>query len=106
MLWVDVRDLALSHVLALERPAAAGMRFFVTAGQFSDKEIADIIASEFPEYRDQLPTGEGLERGALPPKGQRVEYDNSRSKEVLGLEYGSLEKAVIDAVKSLKAVQN
>ncbi|KAI9793383.1 MAG: methylglyoxal reductase (NADPH-dependent) gre2 [Peltula sp. TS41687] len=105
MLWVDVRDLALAHVQALEKPAAAGKRFFVTAGQFSDKEVTEIIAAEFPEYHNQLPTGEGLEKGALPPKGQRVEYDNTWSKEVLGLEYRPLKEAVIDAVKSLKAVQ-
>ena len=105
MLWVDVRDLAIAHVLALEKPAAAGKRFFVTAGQFSNKELAEIIAAEFPEYRNQLPTGEGLEKGALPPKDQRVEYDNSRSREVLGLEYGPLKQAVIDTVKTLKDVQ-
>ena len=105
MLWVDVRDLSRAHVLALEKVAAAGQRFFVTAGHFSSEEITEIIAAEFPEYQDRLPTGEGLERGALPPKGQRIEYNHSRSKEVLGLEYGPLRKAVVDTVKSLKAVQ-
>lgn len=90
--------------MALEKPAAAGKRFFVTAGPFSEKEVAEIIAADFPEYHDQLPTGEVLEKAA-PPKGQRLGYDNNRSKEILGLEYGPLKKAVIDTVKSLKAVQ-
>lgn len=105
MLWIDVRDLAIAHVLALEKPAAAGKRFFVTAGPFSYKEVAEIIVADFPEYHDQLPTREVLEKGAPPPE-QRLGYDNTRSKEILGLEYGSLKKAVIDTVQSLKAVQN
>ena len=30
-LWVDVRDLALAHVRAAERPEAAGKRFFIVS---------------------------------------------------------------------------
>ena len=30
--WVDVRDVALAHVLALEKPDAGGERIIVTAG--------------------------------------------------------------------------
>ena len=31
--WVDVRDVALGHVLALERPAAGGERIVVAGGE-------------------------------------------------------------------------
>lgn len=31
-LWVDVRDLALAHIRAAERPEAAGKRFFIVSG--------------------------------------------------------------------------
>jgi len=30
--WVDVRDAALGHVLALEKPDASGQRIITTAG--------------------------------------------------------------------------
>jgi nucleoside-diphosphate-sugar epimerase len=30
--WVDVRDVALAHVLALEKDAAGGQRIFAMAG--------------------------------------------------------------------------
>jgi nucleoside-diphosphate-sugar epimerase len=31
--WVDVRDTALGHVLALEKPEAAGQRIITAAGR-------------------------------------------------------------------------
>ena len=32
--WVDVRDVALAHVLAMEKAEAAGERFIVSNGTF------------------------------------------------------------------------
>ncbi|KAI5305625.1 hypothetical protein KEM56_003827 [Ascosphaera pollenicola] len=98
--WVDVRDVALAHVLAMEKDEASGKRFFIINGLASHKDVAEVIAKNFPEYKDRVPTGEGLEAGAT--KGEWYGSDNSRSKEVLGLEYTSLEKSVCDTVKSLK----
>lgn len=100
-LWVDVRDLALAHVLALEKPEAAGQRFCLSPGQYSNKEIAECIWEAFPELRDGLPTGDALKSGDFPPTGW-YGYDNSKSKEVLGMEYRSLKECVVDTVNSLK----
>ncbi|KAL6400059.1 NAD dependent epimerase/dehydratase [Ilyonectria robusta] len=55
-IWIDVRDAALAHVLAAETVEAAGKRFFVTAGYFSNREIVDIIRRNFPEYHSVLPS--------------------------------------------------
>ena len=104
-LFVDVRDIALAHVLCLEKDVAAGQRFFVTAGNFNNRMICEIIRDKFPEYRDRLPEGEeSLRPGDYPADGQYYRYDNGKSKQVLGLEYGGLEKAVVDAVKSLQRI--
>jgi nucleoside-diphosphate-sugar epimerase len=100
-IWVDVRDLALAHVKAAEVPEAGDKRFFVTAGYFSNKEIADIIRKNFPEYKNDLPTPETP--GGDYPKGL-YKYDNSRSVEVLGLKFTTLEESIVDLVKSLKSV--
>ena len=54
-LWVDVRDVALAHVRAIEVPEAGGQRFFVTAGYFSNKEIVDIVRETRPELESKLP---------------------------------------------------
>ncbi|KAF7179614.1 hypothetical protein CNMCM7691_008662 [Aspergillus felis] len=40
--WVDVRDVALAHVRAIEVPEAAGQRFLAAAGPYSNHEIAKI----------------------------------------------------------------
>lgn len=101
-LWVDVRDLALAHVLAFELDAAANKRFFVTAGYFSNKEIAAIIRKNFPELKD-VP-GENVKGGDYPPGGL-YKYNNDRATKILGLKFRSLEESIVDTVKSLKGVQ-
>lgn len=100
-IWVDVRDLALAHVRAAESEEAQGKRFFVTAGYFSNEEIADTIRDNFPELKDKLPT-KGVKGGEYPP--EIYKYDNSRTKLILGIEFRGLKESIIDTVKSLQAV--
>lgn len=57
-IWVDVRDLALAHVRAAEIPEAGGKRFFITAGYFSNRLVADVIKEGRPDLADQLPGDE------------------------------------------------
>ncbi|KAL2872450.1 SDR family oxidoreductase [Aspergillus lucknowensis] len=95
-LWVDVRDVALAHVRAIEVPEA-GQRFFVTAGRYSNKDIVDIIRDAYPELEDRLPPKS--DPSDLPPDAYG--YDNSRSIEVLGLKYHTLRESVVDTVKTL-----
>ena len=101
-IWVDVRDLALAHVLAMEKDAAANKRFFITEGYFSNKQILEIIRKDFPQYKDVL-APESVEGGDYPKDGV-YKIDNKRVKDVLGITYTSLEKSVVDTVKSLQAV--
>lgn len=100
-LWVDVRDVALAHVKAMEVDAAANKRFFITNGQFSNKEIAKIIKKNFSQQQ-------GLPSESTPggdyPEGGYSKYDNSRSKEVLGLKYHDLEQTITETVESFQAV--
>lgn len=98
-LWVDVRDLALAHVSALEVPDAGNKRFFVTAGYYSNAEIAGIIKDNFPELADKLPSDL---KSDVPT--DVYGFDNARSKSVLGLKYRTLEASIVDTVKSLQAV--
>ncbi|PGH17300.1 hypothetical protein AJ79_01184 [Helicocarpus griseus UAMH5409] len=104
--WVDVRDVALAHVLAAEKQAeAAGQRFFITAGKFSNRQVAEIIVEEFPELKEKVPTTEeALKPGDFPPEGW-FGYNNEKSKEVLGLAYRGLRESVVDTVKSLLDVK-
>ncbi|OJJ58614.1 hypothetical protein ASPSYDRAFT_44997 [Aspergillus sydowii CBS 593.65] len=94
-LWVDVRDVALAHIRAIEVPEAGAQRFFITAGHYTNKDIVDIIRDAYPELKDRLPEA----TSDLPQ--DVYGYDNSKSTQVLGLKYGSLKEAVVDTVKSL-----
>ncbi|GAD93755.1 ketoreductase [Paecilomyces variotii No. 5] len=99
-LWVDVRDVALAHVRAIEVPEAGGQRFFVVSGHFSNKQIADVIRETHPELDDKLPpkdTPDDLSPDTYKP-------DNSKSVKVLGLKYRNLKESISDTVKSLLAV--
>jgi nucleoside-diphosphate-sugar epimerase len=101
-IWADVRDVAAAHILAAEKDAAAGQRFFVTAGFFTNREVVEIIRESFPELKEKLPPKDVP--GQDYPEGGTYGFDNSRSKEVLGVEYRSLKDSIVDTVKSLLAV--
>ena len=99
-IWVDVRDLAEAHVKAIEVPEAAGQRFLITAGYFSNKQIADAIRDSYPDLVDKLPSKD------IPddlPKGI-YEFDNSKSTKDLGLSYRRLNESVKDTVESIRSV--
>lgn len=101
-IWIDVRDLALAHVKAIEIAEAAGKRFFITQGYFSNKEICEIIRKHFSEYAKELP-GKEVKGGGYP-EGGVYKFDNARTRSVLGIEFRGLEESIVDLVKSLKEV--
>ena len=103
-LWVDVRDVALAHANAMERPEAGGQRFFVTAGLHGNKDIADAARRNFgTELADRLPPAD-TPGGALPPPGEVYGYDNSRATKVLGIDWIPLEKSIVDTINSLRTL--
>jgi nucleoside-diphosphate-sugar epimerase len=100
-LWIDVRDCALAHVIAMEKKAAGGKRLFTTAGYFSHKEIADAVRKNFPELESKLP-GSEVKGGELAPKDKLYGFDNSETRDLLGIDWRSLESSMVDLVESLK----
>lgn len=98
--YVDVRDVALAHVRAIEVPEAGGQRFFVTAGFFSNKKIVDIVRETQPELESKLPAKDSPDD--FPDKIYGI--DNKKSLEVLGLKYRPLKETVADTIRSLLAV--
>ncbi|KAJ5112439.1 hypothetical protein N7532_000484 [Penicillium argentinense] len=99
-LWVDVRDVALAHVRAIEVNEAGGQRFFVTAGYFSNKDLVDITRQSHPELESKLPPKDSP--SDLPENIYGI--DNQRSQQVLGLKYRTLQQSVSDSIDSLLAV--
>ncbi|KAI1617504.1 hypothetical protein EDD36DRAFT_3316 [Exophiala viscosa] len=99
--WVDVRDVAIAHVRALEVPGASGNRFLLLTDYYTNKRIAEVIASMSPELRKKLPANLDEAEDDLPPPEERYLFSNKQSIEVLGIEYTSLDKSVKDTVQSL-----
>ena len=99
--WIDVRDLALGHVKAIEVPQASNKRFFFTSGYFCNAQIAEAIRNNFPELKDTVPDA-SVPGGKLPDAVFKI--DNSQTVNTLGMKFTSLEKSIVDLTKSLQAV--
>ncbi|WYZ36867.1 hypothetical protein EsH8_II_000373 [Colletotrichum jinshuiense] len=102
-LWVDVRDVALAHVKAMELPEASNKRFFAAAGYFNSRQVVGLIRKNFPRYKSALPD-ESVQGGDFPEAGL-FKIDVTRSTELLGIKYRSLEYCVVDTVTSFEAVE-
>ncbi|UNI20278.1 Methylglyoxal reductase (NADPH) [Purpureocillium takamizusanense] len=100
-IWVDVRDVARAHVLAMEKPDAGGRRLFPVGGRFSNRRLVDIVRERFPEYADRLP-GPDVPGGGAPPADKNFKYNNDETVRVLGIQWTSLEDSVEGVVRSLK----
>lgn len=99
---VDVRDVANAHILAGFNPHAQG-RFIVNAGTSSLLQMAQILRQKFPKYplpKTELPKWlvklvapfvAGVSREFISKNvGYSISFDNTRSKEILGLSYRDL----------------
>lgn len=94
--FVDVRDVAKSHILALEKPEAVGKRFCCIGDSFTWQQVVDVLHEAYPDRRTAQ-GGDGAGKYEIVYK-----TDNSLSQKVLGMEYIDLKKSVIDTVESLK----
>jgi nucleoside-diphosphate-sugar epimerase len=100
-LYVDVRDIALAHRLAIETPAAGGHRFVVAGGAVSNQRIANILREKLPELRERIPLGKPEEAGL--PEGS-FEADASLVKETIGLTFRSVEETIGDLAVQLAEI--
>ncbi|TRM58151.1 hypothetical protein BD626DRAFT_512334 [Schizophyllum amplum] len=96
--WVDVRDVAEAHVRALEKEAAGGKRIIASAGS--------LCWQEFINTANALPTKHTLPRGFPDdemPTVAHLLYDATRSKEVLGMSYRTMEETTRDILADYDA---
>ncbi|OLN95251.1 putative NADPH-dependent methylglyoxal reductase GRP2-like protein 3 [Colletotrichum chlorophyti] len=97
-IYVDVRDVARAHLLAVTKPEAGGNRFIVSPGGISTQRIANILREKLPGLQERIPRGDP-ENPALPEGIYGV--DTSLAKNVLGLEYTEEEKTIGDIASQL-----
>ncbi|KAH7139556.1 hypothetical protein B0J11DRAFT_589450 [Dendryphion nanum] len=99
--FVDVREVARAHLLALTSPLASNLRIIIVSGLITPQLVADSIRTQFPDLRDRVP--EGKPGNVLPEGVDPTGWDNRRSFEVFGKEwrYRELGESVKDTVESL-----
>jgi len=88
--WVDVRDTALGHVLALEKEAAGGQRIITASGGCNWQEWIDaansLSPSPLPSHKFPL----GFPEITTQTEGEpvyMVTYDNSKQDRILGIKF-------------------
>jgi nucleoside-diphosphate-sugar epimerase len=95
--FCDVRDVALAHLKAIQVAEAVNKRFLICTADMNFRDVANVLAPVFNPKGYKVPT---VDAEGEDPTGVR-DSDNSRSREILGLDYTEYAKTMIDMVNSL-----
>lgn len=99
---VDVRDVALGHVKALENPGAAGKRFIISGFKLTTDQLFEVLREKYEPLGYKVPSnkidaegikqsGHGPSLRSLPFLGRKFEVDNIRSIHELEMAYRGAE---------------
>lgn len=102
--FIDVRDVAKAHLKAFSSEETRGQRLLTSDRFFVAQDILDIYHKNFPKEAAKLPKG-------TPGSGENAvegaaKIDNSKTRKLLGFEFISLEKSVVDSISQIFNVQN
>ncbi|KND89016.1 putative uncharacterized oxidoreductase [Tolypocladium ophioglossoides CBS 100239] len=99
--FVDVRDVAKAHVLAMTAPGASNKRMLLVSGLITPQLVANTIRKNLPELRDRV--AEGNPAQIYPTGVNPTGWDVSMSHEVFGKDwkYRRLEQSVVDTVRDI-----
>jgi len=117
--FVDVRDVARSHILAMTTEKAEG-RYLCCNVTVPMQTVVDFLKEKFPNYKGTLPSTKlNNKAGDLIVKmssylqdkgtgsylrtnvGRTFKFDNSKIKKDLGLDFIPVEKSILDTVTYL-----
>nr|GLL24938.1 cinnamoyl-CoA reductase 1-like [Ipomoea trifida] len=93
-IYVDVRDVAIAHIEALEVPSARG-RYCLVAETMHSSQILKIVGQLYPALA--IPEKYGADLPIVPT--YKVSQDKAKS---LGIKYTSIEVSLKDTIESLK----
>ncbi|KAL4069134.1 hypothetical protein V8B97DRAFT_1963928 [Scleroderma yunnanense] len=90
--WVDVRDLAEAHRLALEKEEAGGERIIISASVFKWQDFIDAANALSPPIVLSRPLPKGMpgSGSGQPDTVHLISYDTTKSDRILGLKYRSI----------------
>jgi len=114
----DVRDVAVTHVLAMTNPAAAGQRFLSANGHLRLIEVGEKIAETLPDLKSKVPRFElpdfvvrglslvdGRLKAVLADLGHPRHISNAKARTTLGQTFRSADEAVKTSVESLRELR-
>ncbi|CAL1709339.1 unnamed protein product [Somion occarium] len=93
--WVDVRDLAEAHVLAIKKEVAGGNRIIVSAGSFKWQDWV----IEARKFAPEIPLGDTSYKS---PEIYPLQYDTSRGTRLLGIPFRTKEETTRDIIANFK----
>lgn len=100
--WIDVKDAARAHVMAIENEAFGGERIFLTSSeQLCNRDILEIIYENFPELRERLPARCTWHIAGYPRDGV-YKVDAARARVLIGRDFTPLKSTVVGTVKMFK----
>ncbi|KAI5955189.1 hypothetical protein KGF54_001750 [Candida jiufengensis] len=98
-IFIDVRDVAHAHIRAFEEAQRTnGKRLGLDAGEVTNELIASIINKNFPQVN--IPKG-SIEKSNKQIQSRGYDFDYSESKKILGFDYISLDKSIVDSVQQI-----
>jgi len=113
----DVRDVAVTHALAMVKPEAAGQRFLSANGFLRLFEVGQLIQDVLPDLGKKVPRFElpdfavralalfdGRLKAVLPDLGFPRPVSNAKAHGILGQSFRSPQEAVKSAAASLRAL--
>lgn len=105
---VDVRDIALMHIRALEKPESIGKRFAGVEQFIWFAEMAELLKTDHPDRKivtrvapnfviRLLALFDASIRSIVPVLGRRDEVSNAQARDILGIEFRDARESVRDA---------
>lgn len=102
--FIDVRDVAKAHLIAFSSEETAGQRLLLSERFYTGQDILDIYHKNFPKEAANLPKGNpGSGENAI---NKKAKIDNKKTRKLLGFEFISLEKSVVDSINQIVKAQN
>lgn len=100
--YVDVRDLADAHWLAITTPEASNTRMIICGGRVTSQNISDMLREKMPELRAIVP--KGIPGGNPLPKNA-YSFSSEKAQRVLGLKFRSQEETFVDMARQLVDIE-
>ncbi|RLV91924.1 putative NADPH-dependent methylglyoxal reductase GRP2 [Spathaspora sp. JA1] len=99
--FIDVRDAARAHLVALTSKEAPNHRLILSSSRFTAQSVYDILSKQYP----QLNTFKGEPGSDVAEIATLQKLDYSKTKKILGFEYIPLKKSVVDTVDQILSVR-